>query len=185
MSEEVGVLFSPNDLANSLYPPQKVLDEVLARIMTRHWPGFGARTKPSAGSTSISRPRRCGRRHGRTAGPPRNSYELAFRNQFFTPRYVVEFRTDNTLGRIWFEMRKGDTKLRDQCRSMLRRPSEVFLDEGALPPKGDGQPKDDLSQQELLNLPVYVPPNGETDSHGMGSFGMGLFGATKTTPPVE
>ena len=32
---------------------------------------------------------------------PRNSYELAFRNQFFTPRDVVEFLTDNTLGRIW------------------------------------------------------------------------------------
>ena len=31
---------------------------------------------------------------------PRNSRELAVRNQFFTPRYVVEFLTDNTLGRI-------------------------------------------------------------------------------------
>ena len=30
---------------------------------------------------------------------PRNSRELAVRNQFFTPRYVVEFLTDNTLGR--------------------------------------------------------------------------------------
>ncbi|MEW5817068.1 MAG: SAM-dependent methyltransferase, partial [Spirochaetota bacterium] len=34
---------------------------------------------------------------------PRNSRELAVRNQFFTPRYVVEFLTDNTLGRIWYE----------------------------------------------------------------------------------
>jgi hypothetical protein len=58
---------------------------------------------------------------------PRNSYELAFRNQFFTPRYVVEFLTDNTLGRIWYEMRKGDTKLKDQCRYMVRRHDEVFL----------------------------------------------------------
>ena len=32
---------------------------------------------------------------------PRNSRELAVRNQFFTPRYVVEFLTDNTLGRTW------------------------------------------------------------------------------------
>ena len=38
---------------------------------------------------------------------PRNSRELAVRNQFFTPRYVVEFLTDNTLGRIWYEMTKG------------------------------------------------------------------------------
>lgn len=34
---------------------------------------------------------------------PRNSYELAFRNQFYTPRYVVQFLTDNTLGRMWYE----------------------------------------------------------------------------------
>ena len=64
---------------------------------------------------------------------PRNSYELAFRNQFFTPRYVVEFLTDNTLGRIWYEMRKGNTKLKDQCRYMVRRPSEVFLAGGSKP----------------------------------------------------
>ena len=58
---------------------------------------------------------------------PRNSRELAVRNQFFTPRYVVEFLTDNTLGRIWYEMTKGQTRLKDQCRYMVRRPVEVFL----------------------------------------------------------
>jgi hypothetical protein len=58
---------------------------------------------------------------------PRNSRELAVRNQFFTPRYVVEFLTDNTLGRIWYEMTKGKTRLRDQCRYLVRRPREVFL----------------------------------------------------------
>jgi len=35
---------------------------------------------------------------------PRNSRELAVRNQFFTPRYVVQFLVDNTLGRTWAEM---------------------------------------------------------------------------------
>ena len=38
---------------------------------------------------------------------PRNSYELAFRNQFYTPDYVVRLLTDNTLGRTWYEMRQG------------------------------------------------------------------------------
>ena len=52
----------------------------------------------------------------RESQAPRNSRELAVRNQFFTPRYVVEFLTDNTLGRIWYEMRKGDTALKDECR---------------------------------------------------------------------
>ncbi len=58
---------------------------------------------------------------------PRNSRELAVRNQFFTPRYVVEFLTDNTLGRIWYEMTQGQTGLVDSCRYLVRRPTEVFL----------------------------------------------------------
>jgi hypothetical protein len=47
---------------------------------------------------------------------PRNSRELAVRNQFFTPRFVVEFLTDNTLGRIWYEMTRGQTALKEECR---------------------------------------------------------------------
>ena len=42
---------------------------------------------------------------------PRNSRELAVRNQFFTPRYVVQFITDNSLGQLWVEMRQGNTRL--------------------------------------------------------------------------
>jgi len=58
---------------------------------------------------------------------PRNSRELAVRNQFFTPRYVVEFLTDNTLGRIWYEMTQGNTALAETCQYLVRRPDEVFL----------------------------------------------------------
>ncbi len=60
---------------------------------------------------------------------PRNSRELAVRNQFFTPRYVVEFLTDNTLGRIWYEMRQGNVPWVDDCKYLVRRPDEVFLAE--------------------------------------------------------
>lgn len=56
---------------------------------------------------------------------PRNSRELAVRNQFFTPRYVVEFLTDNTLGRIWFEMCGGNTKLAEMCRYLVKNSSGV------------------------------------------------------------
>jgi hypothetical protein len=59
--------------------------------------------------------------------PPQNSRDLAVRNQFFTPRYIVEFLTDNTLGRIWYEMTTGQTTLVETCRYMMRRPIEVFL----------------------------------------------------------
>jgi hypothetical protein len=43
------------------------------------------------------------RRQMREAAAPRNSRELAVRNQFFTPRYVVDFLVQNTLGRRLIE----------------------------------------------------------------------------------
>ncbi|MBX5048874.1 Eco57I restriction-modification methylase domain-containing protein [Rhizobium lentis] len=55
---------------------------------------------------------------------PRNSRELAVRNQFFTPRYVVEFLVDNTLGRLWFNWTGGQTSLRDRCQYLLVKPNE-------------------------------------------------------------
>ncbi|MFH2063614.1 MAG: BREX-1 system adenine-specific DNA-methyltransferase PglX [Pseudomonadota bacterium] len=86
---------------------------------------------------------------------PRNSRELAVRNQFFTPRYVVEFLTDNTLGRIWYEMTKGNTILKDQCRYLVRRPNEIFLQKGEKAPEQKDN-DEDLSQEELLRQPVYI-----------------------------
>src|SRR2546430_2185455 len=87
---------------------------------------------------------------------PRNSRELAVRNQFFTPRYVVQFLTDNTLGRLWYEMTCGETALAGTCCYLVRRPTEVFLKEGEHPPEPE-EAKEDLSQEELLKQPVHVP----------------------------
>lgn len=64
------------------------------------------------------------------SGAPRNSRELAVRNQFFTPRYVVQFLVDNSLGRQWFEMTKGQTSLVDSCQYMVKREQEIFLEKG-------------------------------------------------------
>ena len=64
------------------------------------------------------------------SGAPRNSRELAVRNQFFTPRYVVQFLVDNSLGRQWFEMTKGQTALIDSCQYMVKRKQEIFLEKG-------------------------------------------------------
>ena len=144
LSEEIGVLFSPNDPANRLYPPQRVLDEVLDLINTggikseekelqEAWPTIWSADETIGWVYQYFTPKELREQARKESPAPRNSYELAFRNQFFTPRYVVEFLTDNTLGRIWYEMRKGQTKLKDQCRYMVRRPDEVFLSAAASP----------------------------------------------------
>jgi len=94
-------------------------------------------------------------REAAKGGAPRNSRELAVRNQFFTPRYVVEFLCDNTLGRVWYEMTRGKTKLREQCRYLVRRPNEIFLKPEEVSPKQPTQ--DSPSQEDLLKQPVHIP----------------------------
>lgn len=60
---------------------------------------------------------------------PRNSREMAVRNQFFTPEYVVRFLTDNSLGRIWYEMTGGESRIgAEQCHYMIRRPGETLTE---------------------------------------------------------
>ena len=97
---------------------------------------------------------------------PRNSRELAVRNQFFTPRYVVEFLTDNTLGRIWYEMTQGKTRLTAQCRYLVRWPTEIFLKPNETAP--ETLPQEDLSQEELLKQPVHIPHRPLKDPREIG-----------------
>jgi hypothetical protein len=178
LSEEIGVLFNPNDPANRLYPRQKTLNEVLKLLneggikpeetaLREAWPQIWAQDEtigwvyqyftPKEIREQAKDPERGG------SDVPRNSYELAFRNQFFTPRYVVEFLTDNTLGRIWYEMRKGSTRLKEQCRLMVYHPTEIFLKPEDQPPKDAAEALDNLSQEELLKLPVHVPHRMKKD----------------------
>jgi hypothetical protein len=127
LSQEIGVLFSPADPANRVYPPQRVLDEVLDLLNSEELKGIWSEDETIGWVYQYFTPKELRDQARKESQAPRNSYELAFRNQFFTPRYVVEFLTDNTLGRIWYEMRKGDTRLKDECRYMVRRPGDVFF----------------------------------------------------------
>ena len=174
LSDEIGVLFNPNDPANRLYPRQKTLDKVLDLLneggikaeeteLREQWPKIWSQDETIGWVYQYFTPKELRDQARKESQAPRNSYELAFRNQFFTPRYVVEFLTDNTLGRIWYEMRKGETKLKIQCRYMVRRPTEIFLKDGEQLPKDAAEGKDDLSQEELLKLPVHIPHRPKKD----------------------
>ncbi|QDT02206.1 hypothetical protein K227x_05780 [Rubripirellula lacrimiformis] len=98
------------------------------------------------------------RREMRKVSAPRNSRELAVRNQFFTPRYVVKFLTDNTLGRIWYEMRTGQTAITDECEFLVRRMNEVFLSSGQQPPASD-----DDDTEPSLEDDFFVPYRAKKD----------------------
>lgn len=163
LSQEIGVLFNPNDPANRIYPPQRVLDEVLALINDGELKDIWTQDETIGWVYQYFTPKELRDKARKESQAPRNSYELAFRNQFFTPRYVVEFLTDNTLGRIWYEMRKDKTVLKDRCRYLVRRPTEIFLEEGEKPFAEAKDTREDLSQEELLKQPVYIPHRPKKD----------------------
>jgi len=161
IGQEVKVLFDRRDVASLLWPDRQTLLELLAILnapelasvwaedetigwVYQYFNGDEERTQMRAESQA-----------------PRNSRELAIRNQFFTPRYVVQFLTDNTLGRTWYEMMQGETKLAD-LEFLVRRPREVFLVEGASTPTS-GVEDSELSQEELLQQTVYVPFRAKKD----------------------
>ncbi len=153
---DLGVLFDRQTPASRVFPSERALEDVLALLnepaLRDLWSedetiGWIYQYYNDPAERKLMREQ---------SSAPRNSRELAVRNQFFTPRYVVEFLTDNTLGRIWYEMTRGETGLKDKCRYLVRRPTEVFLAKGQEPPESQ-EPSGDLTQEELLNQPVYIP----------------------------
>lgn len=127
LSGEIGVLFSPEDPASSLFPPQRVLNSVLEEINAEEISPAWDEEEAIGWVYQYYTPREQREEARKASQAPRDSYELSFRNQFYTPRYVVQFLADNTLGRLWHEMRGGETDLKEHCVYMVRQPDEVFL----------------------------------------------------------
>jgi hypothetical protein len=182
---DLGVLFSRWDPAGLLFPRQEALEAVLRELNGTGTAATREDITPEAFNAIWAEDETIGwiyqyyndqaerKKMRDESSAPRNSRELAVRNQFFTPRYVVEFLTDNTLGRIWYEMTQGKTKLKEQCRYLVRRPTEVFLAKGESTPEVVSgqcsvvseeketehrpQSTDHLSQEDLLKQPVFIP----------------------------
>jgi hypothetical protein len=163
LSAEIGILFSPQDLANRLFPPFRVLDRVLSLINTPDLEETWVEDEAIGWVYQYFTPKELRDQARKESQAPRNSYELAFRNQFYTPRYVVEFLVDNTLGLMWYEMRQGNTLLADRCRSRVRRPREIFLPPGAEVPVGNVPAAEGLSERDLLRHPVYSQHRAKKD----------------------
>jgi len=58
----------------------------------------------------------------RKRGKPRRPAEVAVINQFFTPRWIVKFLVDNTLGRLWLEMHPDSERVRAKCDYLVPEP---------------------------------------------------------------
>lgn len=156
LSSEIGVLFAREDLSTRLFSPYRVLVKVLDLINSEELAGIWAEDETIGWVYQYFTPKELREKSRKEHPAPQNSYELAFRNQFYTPRYVVEFLVDNTLGRLWHEMQKGETELKERCRYLVRRPIEVFLPPGEEEANDKAGAPTDLSHDNLLKQPVYV-----------------------------
>lgn len=159
---DLGVLFDRMTPQSAVFPSERCMEDVLAELNKPELTHLWTEDETIGWVYQYFNPPEERKAMREASQAPRNSRELAVRNQFFTPRYVVEFLTDNTLGRIWYEMRKGDTILKEECRYLVRRPNEVFLGPGEKAPAGKDD-ENDLSQEELLKRPVYIEHRPKKD----------------------
>ena len=114
LSPEIKVLFDRRDNASLLWPRhnafEALLEELNAEALDEVWDddetiGWFYQFFNSKEERQQMRDQ---------SQAPRDGRELAVRNQFFTPRYVVEFLVDNTLARMWSEMHPA-TDLPEEC----------------------------------------------------------------------
>ncbi len=157
LAGQVADLFAPESPANRFVPPLPVLDDILAQINAPEVAPAWAEEETVGWIYQYFTPKEQ-RDAARQANPaPQDSYELAFLNQFYTPRYVVEFLTQNTLGRLWYGMRGGQTTLVDRCRYLL--PPEA-LGLNAPAGEGSGSERAGLGARDPRDLRICDPACG-------------------------
>jgi hypothetical protein len=119
LSTEVKVLFDRRDPASVLWPRKLAFDDLLAILNHADLAGIWSEDETIGWVYQFFNSGEERRKMRDESQAPRNSRELAIRNQFFTPSYVVQFLCDNTLGRIWHGMRGGDTRLSTVCEYLV------------------------------------------------------------------
>ncbi|ODT04863.1 MAG: hypothetical protein ABS52_01540 [Gemmatimonadetes bacterium SCN 70-22] len=136
LSTEVKVLFDRRDPSSVLWPKRATFEQLREILNATELARVWGEDETIGWVYQFFNSQDERRKMREESQAPRNSRELAVRNQFFTPRYVVQFLTDNTLGRIWYEMRGTKTALADKCEYMVRKPGEEFA------PRAKKDPRD-------------------------------------------
>jgi hypothetical protein len=133
LSTEVKVLFDRRDAASVLWPKRQYFDETLT-VLNEGDLGSAWAQEETIGWVYQFFNGPDERRAMRDASQaPRTSRELAVRNQFFTPRYVVRFLLDNTLGRQWVQQLPTASRL---CHT------RAFLYDRETAARPDAKPRD-------------------------------------------
>jgi hypothetical protein len=124
LSTEVKVLFDRRDPASVLWPKRATFEALLEVLNATDLSGVWGEDETIGWVYQFFNSGDERKKMREKSQAPRNSRELAVRNQFFTPRYVVQFLADNTLGRLWLEMHGEKTRLVKCCEYLVRPADE-------------------------------------------------------------
>ena len=119
-STEIKVLFDRRDAASVLWPKRQTFEGLLTILNAPGLAEVWSEDETIGWVYQFFNSGEERRKMRDESQAPRNSRELAVRNQFFTPRYVVQFLVDNTIGRLWLEMHGEQTSLVDLCEYLVR-----------------------------------------------------------------
>jgi hypothetical protein len=118
-STEIKVLFDRRDSASVLWPKRQTFDALLILLNARELSAIWGEDETIGWVYQFFNSSEERKKMREESHEPRDSRELAVRNQFFTPRYVVQFLTDNTLGRLWLEIQGPKTRLNTICEYLV------------------------------------------------------------------
>ncbi|HOV48775.1 MAG TPA: SAM-dependent methyltransferase [Anaerolineae bacterium] len=116
----LGALFDRSQPQSVLFPTQSCLQDVLALLNAPELDPAWGEDETIGWIYQYFTPSELRDEARAASSAPRTAHELAFRNQFYTPRYVVAFLADNTLGRLWWKLRGGQTRLAEQCAYLIQ-----------------------------------------------------------------
>jgi hypothetical protein len=123
-STEIKVLFDRRDPASVMWPKRQTFEALLAILNVSDLSGVWSEDETIGWVYQFFNSGEERKKMRDESQAPRNSRELAVRNQFFTPRYVVQFLVDNTLGRLWLEMHDRGGHLLELCEYLVRSTDE-------------------------------------------------------------
>lgn len=126
-STEIKVLFDRRDVATVLWPRRQTFEGLLTILNAPELGGVWGEDETIGWVYQFFNSGEERRKMRVESQAPRNSRELAVRNQFFTPRYVVQFLVDNTLGRVWLEMHGEPTRVTELCEYSAHAADEPSL----------------------------------------------------------
>ena len=164
--EMIGYLFDPDDDHSLVWPRYAVLKtciEKINRLDGSVWAedeiiGWIYQFYNAEEKVSI-----------RKRGKPQTPHDVAVINQFFTPRWVVKFLVDNTLGRFWLEMHPDSPRVRIKCDYLVPEPlstegqdstqSRRAAENAEIHPVNPVNPVDSRNREQVFALDPDSPIN--------------------------